>query len=84
VEEDCADSLLVERAGEEGVGDVGGWLPVEWELLERLWWREEPEETRTDCGKADWRETGQLSVMMLNDGGLWVELGSSATSFVST
>jgi hypothetical protein len=34
--EDCADSFLAERAGEEGVGDVSGGLPVEWELLERL------------------------------------------------
>jgi len=29
VEEDCADSFLAERAGEEGVVGVRGGLPVE-------------------------------------------------------
>ena len=36
MEEDCGDSFLEESAGEEGVEGVGGGLPVEWELLERL------------------------------------------------
>jgi hypothetical protein len=60
VEEDTADSFLVERAGEEGVVGVLGGLPVECELPERLRRWLEPADSGWGSEEVDgWRATGQ-------------------------